>query len=77
MRSVGAMWTIWKRRAIHGSVKIVNQSLNAASEIKLDDAKLELLGNYFTDTHVQATTGIHFEQFLNLYVRGRWHERVV
>lgn len=67
-----------KHQDIHVSAMTVkHQNLNAASELKLDDAKLELLGNYYTDTHVRQTTAITFEQFLNLHERGRWHERVV
>ena len=63
---------------IHVSAMTVKyQNLNAANEIKLNDAKLELLGNYYTDEKIAERTLFDFNDFLELYLMGRWHERVI
>lgn len=71
------MWTIWKRRAIRVNATTVSQSsLSVASE-KLDDAKLDLLGDYFVGERIRERMWLTFEHFVALYQMGRWYERVI
>jgi hypothetical protein len=71
------MWMTKKRRATRANAMTVNLSRSTASETKLDDAELELLGNYFTDERIRDRMWLTFEHFVALYQAGRWYERVV
>jgi|GEM_PF-4236562 len=51
--------------------------ITASGMIKVNDDELDRLADYYRTTEVRKTTALTFEQFLNLYLRGRWYERVV